>query len=258
MKDMETFIITKIKDNTKEIIEDLVAEEVPFTLNLAKKEFVTLLCSPFDLEDLVRGFLFTSGLIKKADEIKNIVLNEQQWVAYIELANGVECGDLLFKRLYTSGCGRGTLFYNAVDIMHRLKITSDFKIRSDYTIALMADFQKRSQIYFKTGGVHSAALADEKSILIFREDIGRHNAIDKVIGHAVLANNTFENKILLTSGRISSEVLFKVKKCGVPIVISRSAPTNQGIRLSKDFGITLVGFARGNRMNVYSGEKRII
>lgn len=254
---MEAFTITKIKGNVKEVREDMVAQEVPFTLNLSEKELVTLLCSPFDLEDLIRGFLFTSGLIKNLSEIQRITIDSQRWSCYIEMVNK-DAQDLIFKRLYTSGCGRGTLFYSALDIMHRSKIISEYKIKSTAVSRLMQDFQKRSEVYLKTGGVHSAALIDGDSILVFREDIGRHNAIDKVIGYALSKGKTFEDKILITSGRISSEVVFKGKRCGMPIIISRAAVTNQAVRLAREMDITLVGFARGSRMNVYSAEERIV
>lgn len=254
---METLTITKIRASVKEETEDVVAQEVPFTIILGDKELVTFLCSPFDLEDLVRGFLFTSGLIKNPDEIKSLSINNQRWSCYVEIANkNVE--NLIFKRLYTSGCGRGTLFYNVLDIIHRSKIISEFKINSAAVGGLMMDFQKRSEIYLKTGGVHSAALATELEISAFREDIGRHNAIDKVIGCAFSQNKTFEDNILITSGRISSEVVFKAKKCGMPIVISRSAVTNQAVGLAREMDITLIGFARGNRMNIYSKDERVI
>ena len=254
---METFTITKIRADVKETTEDVVAQEVPFTLNLFEKELVTLLCSPFDLEDMVRGFLFTSGLIRNLDEIKRITIDSQYWSCYIELINK-DAQDLIFKRLYTSGCGRGTLFYNVLDIMHRSKIISGLKINMTAVGGLMLGFQRRSEVYLKTGGVHSAALANNKGIFVFREDIGRHNAIDKVIGYALSQSKTFKDNILITSGRISSEVVFKVKKCDIPIIISRSAATNQAVKLAREMDITLVGFARGSRMNIYSKEERII
>jgi len=253
---MEAFTITKIRENVREIAEDVVAQEVPFTLNLGKLELVTLLCSPFDLEDLARGFLFTSGIIKNLSDIKRITIDSQRWSCYIDVAD-TEVEKLMFKRLYTSGCGRGALFYNVLDIMHRSKIISEFKINSAAVGKLMLNFQKRSEVYLKTGGVHSAALADKAGILSFREDIGRHNAIDKVIGYALSQNMTFEDMIMITSGRISSEVVFKVKKCGMPIIISRAAATNQAVRLAREMNLTLVGFVRGSRMNVYSAEERI-
>ncbi len=252
---METFKVLKIKGGSKEIIDDLVIEEVPFTLNIGNKELVTLLCTPSDLKDLAIGFLFTSALIKKIQDIKKIVINQEQWVAYIDLA--VADIDLVFKRLYTSGCGRGTLFYSAQDLLNRGKVVSDFRITSAKIIFLMTEFQRMSEVYLKTGGAHSAAIADNKGITVFKEDIGRHNAIDKVIGRCLTESVDLENKILITSGRISSEVLLKAQKCRMPVIVSKSAPTNQAVKLARDMAITLVGFARGDRMNVYSGEARI-
>ena len=132
----------------------------------------------------------------------------------------------------------------------------------------MKEFQTCSQTFLKTGGVHSAAMVEEERITVFREDIGRHNAIDKVIGNTIINNPKvspiesgqagFNNKIILTSGRISSEILLKIQKCGIPVIITRSAPTDKAIHICREKNITLVGFVRGNRMNIYSGEDRII
>ena len=254
---LEKIKIIRLKEKEKELFEDCVVEEVPFTLKLNEKELATLLCTPADLEDLATGFLFTSGIINKAENVKKIIIDRERWTANIELENKNNTGDLVFKRLYTSGCGRGILFYNIADIANRAKIISDLKIQAEKINILMADFQKKSQVYKLTGGTHGAALADGEGILIFKEDIGRHNAIDKVIGNGLRQGCSFKNKIILTSGRISSEVLFKTQKCRIPIVVSRSAPTNQAVMLAKDMNITLVGFARGNRMNIYSSEGRI-
>ncbi len=254
---MEIFKITKIKNNVEQATDDYLAEEIPFTINIGEKELVTLLCSPIDLEDLVRGFLFTSGLINEAGDIQNIVINTEQWVAYVDLADNDVVNDMAFKRLYTSGCGKGTLFYSPADIINREKITSDIIIKSSEISTLMADFFKMSHIFLKTGGVHSAALAESAKIEIFREDIGRHNAIDKVIGHALKERRSFTNKILITSGRISSEVLLKAHKVRIPVILSRGAPTNQAVKHARDMSMTLLGFARLNRMNIYSVKERV-
>ncbi len=250
--------MTKIKAGSREIVEDTIVEEVPFTLIVDDKELVTLLCMPADLEDLAMGFLFTSGLIRKKEDIRKIIIDHQRWIAHVELSNDTIAKEMIFKRIYTSGCGRGTLFYEPLDLINRSKVVSDLKIEAAMISSLAADFQKRSEIYLRTGGAHSAALADNNAILIFREDIGRHNAIDKVIGDRLKEDNSFEGMIMITSGRLSSEVIFKTQKCAIPIVVSRSAPTNQAVKLARDMGITLVGFARGDRMNIYSHDERII
>jgi len=120
------------------------------------------------------------------------------------------------------------------------------------------EFQQRSQIFRTTGGVHSAALCDTEGILVFSEDIGRHNAIDKIFGECILRDIPTDDHIIITSGRISSEILLKIAKRNVPILISKAAPTNLGISLANDLGVTLVGFVRGKRMNVYANEWRVV
>ncbi len=167
-------------------------------------------------------------------------------------------GSFIFKRLYTSGCGKGTIFYNMVDILHRHRIDSSLKISSKSILKLMQEFQQKSNLFMETGAVHSAALSDGRNILVFKEDIGRHNAIDKIIGRTLEEGIDFRDKIILTSGRISSEILLKIQKCIVPLIISRSAPTDQAVKLACELNITIIGFARGNRMNIYSAPERVL
>jgi FdhD protein len=135
---------------------------------------------------------------------------------------------------------------------------SELKVPIRSILNLMKEFQKMSELFISTGGVHSTALCDENNIMIFREDIGRHNATDKIVGHCVLENIPLENKFLMTSGRISSEILIKSAKLGMGIVVSRSAPTSLAIEIAEEVGVTVVGFARGNRINVYTYPERII
>jgi FdhD protein len=123
---------------------------------------------------------------------------------------------------------------------------------------LVGKFQHRSHVFRTTGGVHSAALCDTKSILLFSEDIGRHNAIDRIFGECLLRNIPTDDRIIITSGRISSEILLKVARRNITIIISKSAPTDLGVRLADDLGITLLGFVRGKRMNAYSNDWRIV
>ncbi len=253
---IERVEIIRIKGNLIEEAEDFVAVETPLTLVINNKELATLLCSPADIKELIIGFLFTSGLIKAKKEIKKIIIDQERWSAHVDLTRADS--DLVFKRMYTSGCGKGVVFYNAFDRANRVKVDSDFRIEAQKISGLMLGFQKMSEVFLKTGGTHSAALAGNKGIVIFKEDIGRHNAIDKVIGRALMEEIAFKNKIMITSGRISSEVLLKAQKCRIPVIVSKSAPTDQAVKLAGDMAITLVGFARGGRMNVYSGEARIV
>jgi len=236
---------------------DVVAREVPFTINLNGTEFVTLLASPEALEDLTIGLLFSSGLLKTADEVQNITIDEEKWLADVSLVNRDVSSDLVFKRMYTSGCGQGTLFYNAIDILHRQKNESKLEVPRKNLLKLMAEFNSSSTGYKRTGGVHYAAVSDGKRIIEMRQDIGRHNAVDKVLGWGVLEEVNLADKIFLVSGRVSSEIVLKIQKTASPVLVSRSAPTNQGVRLARQTNLTLIGFARGQRMNVYSAPERV-
>ena len=255
---MEKCEIFKIFPNREEKIVDTVTEEIPLTIYVNEQELVTLLASSTDLAGLAVGFLFTSGLIKNFDEIKGVTTDSQRWTIYLQLKDKQIDSRLIFKRMFTSGCGRGTLFYNAVDIMHRSKRTSAVTIDRNSVFRLMKNLEVRSSGFKKTGGVHSAALADSENILIIKEDIGRHNTIDKIFGYALMNNIDLRNRIVLSSGRISSEILFKIQKTKICAIISRGAPTDQAIKHARASGITLIGFVRGQRMNVYSGRERIL
>jgi FdhD protein len=124
-------------------------------------------------------------------------------------------------------------------------------------LSLANDFQHHSEVYRATGGVHSAALCDSENILVFNEDIGRHNAVDKVFGECLLQDIPTDERIVVTSGRISSEILLKVAKRNIPILISKAAPTDLAIKLATDLGVTLLGFVRGKRINAYANDWRI-
>jgi len=250
--------ILRIDKNEKKDIKDIVTQEIPLTICSNSKELFTLLCSPRDLKELSIGFLYSAGLVQSRDEIKSVVIDEKNWISHVELINNDTMSELMFKRLYTSGCGRGTLFYNSRDFMHKKRIKSTFKIPSKEIMKLVSSFEKASIVFKETGGVHSAALSDESDIRAFKEDIGRHNAVDKVIGEALVKGLRMEELLLLTSGRITSEIVFKVHKMGSPIIASRSAPTDQAVKSAEEAGITLIGFVRGRRMNVYTHRERII
>jgi len=242
---VETVDIVRIRQGKRHGLKDSLVREVPLTINLNKKELVTLLCTPKDIEDLVRGFLFTSGIIKGREGLKDIILDESRWTVWANTKRPLPESSFIFKRLYTSGCGKGA-------------IESDFRISSQSILSLMREFQQRSTLFKKTGAVHSAALSNGQDILIFREDIGRHSAVDKIIGRALVEGIDLRDKIILSSGRISSEILLKAQKCVVPVVVSRGAPTDQAVKLARDINITVVGFVRGDRMNVYSAMERVI
>ena len=255
---LEKINILRLKAGHPVEEEDRVAEEIPLTIILNdEKELLTFLCSPDDLEDLVRGFLFTSGIITETSGITRIIIDRKNWTANVNLAGTGPDRDAVFRRLYTSGCGRGALVYNEMDILKNRKPKADVEVETSVIFKLMRELTERSELYLKTGGAHSAALADREKILILMEDIGRHNAVDKVVGRSLEEEVPMDDKILITSGRVSSEVLFKAGKCGFPVIVSKGAPTDQAVKLAVNMNITLAGFVRGRSMNIYSAPERI-
>jgi len=256
--EVEKIPIIRLTEGNKQDMEDVVVRETPFTIILNNEELVTLLCSPADLKYLAVGFLFSEGLLHGKDDINKILVDERRGIARVETKEGTNPGkDVLFKRFLTSGCGRGASFYSAADVQAQNKIESQVSISANEIFILAKKFHHRSEVFLATGGVHSAALCDSANILVFNEDIGRHNAIDKVFGKCLLDDIPTNDRIIITSGRISSEILLKVARREIPIIISISAPTNLGIKLAEALGITLIGFVRGKRMNIYTNIERI-
>ncbi|MFH1958018.1 MAG: formate dehydrogenase accessory sulfurtransferase FdhD [bacterium] len=234
----------------------MIIKENPFTILVNGQEIVTLLCSPYKLEYLAAGFLLSEGLIRDSTLIKNVILGKNGHYADIELDKDFQVTqDFFQKRIISSGCGRGSSFNNPEDCK---PLNSNIRITHKQVADLMKRFQEKSALFKKTGGVHSAALCNQNKIEIFAEDIGRHNAIDKIFGECFFKKIDTREKIILTTGRVSSEILIKIAKRAIPILISRSAPTDLAVGLAEGMNVTLVGFARGKRMNIYSHDVRII
>jgi len=251
--------LIRMDRNTRETIQGEVAREYPLTVMPNDEQLATLLCSPNDMENLAVGFLFSEGLIHTREEIKGIALDEQRGIVRVntDTKEAVD-RELFMKRVITTGCGRGISFYNFADLdQKQQKVESDMRVTPAQILDLMRAFQTRSEIYQKTHGVHGAALCDGSAILLFKEDIGRHNAIDKIFGHCLRVDIPLADRIIMTTGRISSEILFKVAKRNIPILVSRSTPTDLAVGLAGELGITLVGFVRGGHMNVYAEAGRI-
>ncbi len=251
-------LILKISDRNVEGVIDKVASEIPMTLVLNGEPLVTLLCTPTELKELAIGFLLTEGILRDRSSIKKMVVDEKEPAVLIELSDlPAGRGQLFVKRTISSGCGKGITFTGSRTDLDRKVEAPGTLMTLDGIRKLLNTFRNISRLYLETGGVHSAALSDGKDILFFSEDIGRHNAVDKLIGKAFLESVPTENKILLTSGRVTSEIMTKAGRNRFPVLISRAAPSCMAISYAEDMGITLVGFARGDRMNIYTWPNRI-
>jgi len=250
--------VLRLDESGSSQIEDSVVRELPLTIFFNGSELVTMLCSPARLKELAAGFLFSEGFIEGREDIKSIIVDDKRGLARVESSRESKMADEgVFRRFITSGCGRGASFYSAADIDQNSRVESDVTISAASIHELMKNFQQRSEVFRATGGVHSAGLVRGGRVAAFAEDIGRHNAVDKIFGSCLLEGIDTKDGAIITSGRISSEILLKVAKRGIPILISKSAPTNLGVKLADDLGVTLVGFVRGRRMNVYTHSRRI-
>jgi len=234
-----------------------VASEVPFTIIANDTELVTLSCLPSNIKEFVYGFLFTSAIISQVTDVTSYWLDTSKWRCEVTLKTMPD--PLHFsKRLYTSGCGRGVLFATVADIANRKRSLWEHSIDVGSLLAATRYLQSASSIHATSGGVHTAALGFGKELpRIVYDDIGRHNAVDKVIGKALLEGCDLNSSILYSTGRISSDILHKAKRADIGIIVSLGSPTHQVVLTAREFGMTIVGFARGKNLTIYSCPERI-
>ncbi|MFK4998087.1 formate dehydrogenase accessory sulfurtransferase FdhD [Bacillus sp. N9] len=250
-----------IKFSNDSLIEttDVAAIEYPLTIYVDGEEFATIVCTPTNLNELVIGFLASEGMIRFKEDVTLLEIDENRGFAYVELKIKQSINKEMFsKRMIGSCCGKSRQFYFHNDAKTAKTIMSKQLISIAQCFSLMDNMQRNSTDFQMTGGVHNAALCNTDHLLFCYSDVGRHNALDKIYGHCVQNNISIKDKIIVFSGRISSEVVLKVAKIGAGILISKSAPTSLGIDLATDLGITVVGFVRNEQLNIYSHPERII
>lgn len=251
--------IKKIKNSEVKVENDIVICEYPLTIYVNNEEIMTLLCTPKHLQELIYGNLFSEGFINSKEDVLDIYINQNKGIARVMIDKEIDIlKKLSGKRAKTTGCGNSSILYHPIDSIKSSKIVSDFKIYYQKIIEMSKELNKKSALFLETGGVHSSMLTNQESIITFYEDVGRHNTIDKIIGDALFNNLVLTETALFTSGRISSEMLLKTLKAKIPMIISRSAPTDLAIKIAKAYDVSLVGFVRGERMNIYHDAKRII
>jgi len=255
------FILTKWQGREKAQSEELVVSEYPLTIFFNQQELVTLLCTPENLKALALGFIKTEGLIKSIEEIASLSVDTAKGIVEIKTKESNFIEEKLYsKRLIPTGCGscgKGGLFFNIIDSIKCKPVKNESFLVVDKVYTFMKKILAASEIFRLTGGLHTAALCNQDEVLVVCEDIARHNAMDKVIGESLLRGIKLKDKIILVSGRVSSEMLLKTAKLEIPIIISKSAPTHLAVELAKELNLTLIGFVRGERMNVYAHDWRI-
>lgn len=242
--------ILRIKEGRAEEIEDLVAIEKRVRISVNGRHLISLYCSPSMVREFVAGVIYSERLISGGWCADRISIEYGDEINADVPADGIVSEG---ERTVTSGCAGGASFARPA-LLEKLADDAVFDVA--HIKDLYREFHSRSEGYKATGGVHSAALADDRHILVFAEDIGRHNAVDKVIGYSLLENVPLHGKIMLASGRLSSEIAIKCARCGIPVVVSRSAPTSLAVETADAAGLTLIGFVRAERMNIYTGRQR--
>ena len=227
-----------------------VPREIEFTIFLDHRELVTILCTPTRLTHLVLGFLFSEGVIDSMKDVAGMRVCEDDRLADVTLSKpGYEPPG---RRTLASGCGGGVSF-----AIKGKRVNSGLVVTPGQVSSLMKQLNQHADLYRSCGGVHTAALADVEGLKVVAEDIGRHNTLDKIAGHCLMTGLSAKDGLLLTTGRLSSEMLSKATRMETPVVVSRSAPPDRSISLARELGITLIGYARGDRLSVYTHEERV-
>jgi FdhD protein len=235
-----------------------VAEEDAFTVRLNGREWVTVLATPTDLEDLVVGILANEGVIAEAGDVTTLVVDPEARVIWVRVPTPRRSPDDLMRRMMTACCGRSrpSVYYlNDADLT---PVEAGPVWPASWITARMQELDAVSDGFRRTGGLHTAALADEAGLVAIRSDVGRHNALDKLAGHVVRSGLKTRGLALLLSGRLSSEVVVKAARLKVGIVASRAAPTTLGLELADALNLTALGFVRFPGLNVYTHPERLV
>lgn len=256
MKGIRTVDITKINSGDIEQINDEVVVEKVLNIFVNRNYYSSLMCTPNELIELSVGFLFAEGVISSMEEVASIEELIENNICVI-LKDALK-EDSQKRKAYTSGCAKGSIDLDIFQEFNLKPVESNIQYSITDILSMMKEFNNKSQLFKETGGAHSCSICDKNGIIYFSEDIGRHNALDKIIGKWLLNNMELKDKLLMTTGRISSDIAIKAAKAGIPIIISHSAPTDMALDIAKSSNMTIAGFVRGNRMNIYCGEHRII
>jgi FdhD protein len=236
-----------------------VIGEISLKIYINGTEYASLLCLNQMTEELAMGFLYSEGVIDTIGDVASVSYNERLFAVMIGLVPGKSVEKCESLRSVTSGCGRCFTYINPLKHEKFLPVANQAHFPLRDILDAMKDFERQSEVYKTVGGVHSVLFRHE-TFSVFNEDIGRHNCFDK-IGGVLLRNDKMglvEKGMLFVSGRVSSEIITKVIRLGVPILVSRSTPTAAAVNLAREYNVTLLGYVRSNAGYVYSGEDRLL
>ena len=255
-------------DNLTESIECLnesgeniklpVVKEIPLTIYLNKQEIVTAMTLG-DMPDLLAvGYLLNQNMLKRDDVISGIDYDKDLQVVIVRTERKTNYEKKMEKKIRTSGCAVGTVYGDIMDDFSSVNLDKKTKIKTSWIYTISKKVNTRPSLYLKAGALHGCVLCQKDSPLIYVEDVGRHNAVDKIAGWMFLNKENANDKIFYTTGRLTSEMVIKTVQMGIPILISRSGFTESGVKLARQAGLTLIGRAKGKRMIIANGVDRVI
>jgi len=245
-------------DQDGRAIETSVVVERPLTLFLNDQEIVTMMTVGDFPDMLAVGYLLNQNMLLQDDEITGIDYDDELEVVVVRTARQTDYEDKLKKKVRTSGCAQGTVFGDLMEKFEEVSLAADAVLRTSWIYALSKKINTTPSLYLEAGAIHGCVLCEGDRPLLYMEDVGRHNAIDKIAGYMFLNGVTPEGKIFYTTGRLTSEMVIKTVQMGIPILISRSGFTAWGVELAREADLTLIGRAKGKRFIALAGEHRIV
>jgi FdhD protein len=240
-----------------EMVPTSIAGEHPLTLYVDKREIVTLMTLGHAPEALIIGYLRNQRLVQSLDEIAAVQVDWETQSAAVTTTSGRELE--LGKRTVTSGCGQGTVFGDLMEELDQIRLRDDISLSDESLFVLLDKVRRHETIYKQAGAVHGCALADTQGeILMFVEDVGRHNAVDAIAGFMWLDAIDGTDKVFYTTGRLTSEMVIKCAQMRIPFLVSRSGLTEMGHQIANQVGMTMLGRASGKHYLVFSGKERLV
>ena len=245
-------------DQDGNTVETRVTVERPLTLFLNGREIVTMMTICDHPDYLAVGYLLNQNMLRPDDEVTGIDYDAEIETVVVRTARETNYEDKLKKKTLTSGCAQGTVFGDVMETFETAQLNKDTVLKTSWLYNLTKTINTTPSLYLEAGAIHGCVLCHEDKPLIYMEDVGRHNAVDKIAGYMFLNGISGHDKIFYTTGRLTSEMVIKTVQMGMPILCSRSGFTAWGVELARQVGLTLIGRARGKRFIALAGEERII
>ena len=249
--------VSGINENGEKV-ELRVVTETPLTLYLNSQEIVTMMTIGDHPDLLGIGYLVNQNMLNPDDPVSGVDYDEELGIVVVRTETETRFEEKMKKRVRTSGCAQGTVFGDVIDAFDDIKLSDSAILKTSWLGTLMHKINTTPSLYLEAGAIHGCVLCEGDTPLVYMEDVGRHNAVDKIAGWMAVNKIDPSNKIFYTTGRLTSEMVIKTVMMGIPILVSRSGFTAWGVDLARQSGLTLIGRARGKRFTVLAGEDRVV